>query len=116
MPLLTLKTNLPLDHGETEALAPLFSQATAEMLGKAERYVMVVVEPAVALSFAGSSAPAALVELKSIELAEDRTRQYSARLCDLIEQHLGIPPERVYIQFTNAARPLWGWNRTTFER
>jgi len=86
------------------------------MLGKPERYVMVEMQSSLSLSFAGSVEPAAFVELKSIGLPQEQTQHYSAALCDLITQQMEIPPERIYIEFTNASRALWGWNRTTFER
>jgi hypothetical protein len=31
-----------------------------------------------------------------------------------VAQHLAIAPERIYIEFSNAARQLWGWNGATF--
>lgn len=116
MPLLAIKTNIALAKDQSEALLPLLSRATADLLGKSERYVMATIEASSSLSFAGTTEPAAYVELKSIDLPQDQTKRYSATLCHLVEQQLGIPPERIYVEFSNAARALWGWNGTTFER
>lgn len=116
MPLLTIRTNIALDHSAKIRISTLLSRGTAELLGKAEHFVMVMLDTSVALTFGGSDDPAAFVELKSIELPEDLTKHYAAVLCDLIEQQLEVPADRVYVELTNASRSMWGWNRTTFER
>ncbi|GAB4351679.1 MAG: phenylpyruvate tautomerase MIF-related protein [Gammaproteobacteria bacterium] len=116
MPLLTLKTNIALSQDQQHTLLPRLSRAVAELLGKAERYVMVSLDTEAPMSFAGTTEPAAYLELKSIGLPQEQTRTYSQALCDLVEQHLHIPRDRVYIEFSDAPRPMWGWNGTTFER
>ena len=66
--------------------------------------------------FAGSDAPLAYLELKSIGLPGERTGELSALLADAMQQHLGVPADRVYIEFADAERHLWGWNGGTFAR
>lgn len=114
MPLLKIQTNKPLDADTGKALAAAASAVVAEMLGKPERYVMISVEHNPAMLFGGEDTPLAYLELKSIGLPENRTAQFSATLADLIEQQLGIPAERVYIEFADALRHLWGWDGGTF--
>ena len=84
------------------------------MLGKSENYVMVVLEPPSSMRFAGSEAPCAYLELKSIGLPTERTADFSDALCGLIEDQLGIPAARIYVEFSDAPRAMWGWNRRTF--
>ena len=86
----------------------------AEMLGKPESYVMVSLDVNPHMLFAGQDAPLAYLELKSIGLPGDRTRAFSDTLCGLITAHLGVAPDRTYIEFSDAARHLWGWNSGTF--
>ncbi|MCU7855695.1 MAG: hypothetical protein KZQ79_08400, partial [Candidatus Thiodiazotropha sp. (ex Lucinoma borealis)] len=43
-----------------------------------------------------------------------KTTEFSQILCDLIQQQLHIPKQRIYIEFSNAERHLWGWNAGTF--
>ncbi len=112
MPLLKISTNRTVE--ESEAVLRATSAAAAEMLGKPERYVMVELHDGLPMSLAGSTEPLAYLELKSIGLPEDRTAEYSAALCRLIGEQLGIPAERIYIEFSNAPRHLWGWNGATF--
>lgn len=114
MPYLKLQTNVAVPAETRDDLLGQASRATAQALGKPERYVMVALEDRVAMSFAGDTAPLAYLELKSIGLPRERTRELSATLCVLVEETLGIPRERVYIEFADAPRALWGWNGATF--
>ncbi len=75
---------------------------------------MVSLESNPSMLFAGSDAPLACLELKSLGLAEDRTTEYSRVLCEFIESELGIPQARIYIEFSNGQRHLWGWDSRTF--
>jgi hypothetical protein len=75
---------------------------------------MVAIEAGQDMLFAGSSDPLAYLELKSIGLLETATPALSAALCQLISAELGIEQNRIYIEFANAARHLWGWDGTTF--
>ena len=67
-----------------------------------------------ALVFAGDNNPAAYLELKSINLPESETAQISSALCELVSDQLGIDKNRIYIEFSNAERHMWGWNGATF--
>jgi len=114
MPLLKIRTNTGVDEGRRSALLQAASETTARALGKPEAYVMVILEPQAAMQFAGDEGPAAYLELKSINLPETDTAKLSATLCKLMGDGLGIPPDRVYIEFSNAERHLWGYNNSTF--
>lgn len=116
MPLLQINTNLKLDPARQITLLQAASRRVAELLGKSEDYVMVSLQPAQSMLFAGSTEPLAYMELKSIALPQQHTREISAALCQLITEQLDIPGKRIYIEFSDAARSLWGWNGATFER
>ena len=114
MPFLRIQTNHALPEQDARGLASKASALVAGQLGKPERYVMVSVENNPAMQFAGTDAPLAYLELKSIGLPEDRTGELSSALCQLMTTQTGIEAERVYIEFSNAARNMWGWNNSTF--
>jgi phenylpyruvate tautomerase PptA (4-oxalocrotonate tautomerase family) len=114
MPLLKIQTNAAAAKGEAAEFLRQASAAVAEMLGKPERYVMVILEHNPRMLFAGDGAPLAYLELKSIGLPADRGADLSARLCRLVEDALGVPAERTYIELADAPRHLWGWNGGTF--
>jgi phenylpyruvate tautomerase PptA (4-oxalocrotonate tautomerase family) len=112
MPLLTITTNTHIDHYQD--VAEQASRLTAEMLDKPESYVMVKIQPEQALIFAGSSEPAAHVELKSLGLAENKTADFSAKICAFLSTELNIDSARVYIEFSSPERHMWGWDKRTF--
>jgi phenylpyruvate tautomerase len=114
VPYLTIQTNQNFDNNLVKPLLKQASQTVAELLGKPENYVMVALPPAVPMLFAGSDEPAAYLELKSIGLPQEATTSLSNALCALVNDHLGIAKERVYIEFANAERSMWGWNGKTF--
>ena len=112
MPLLEISPNT--DIKNAEEIARQASKLTAEILGKPESYVMVKLKPAQTLLFAGSSDPAAHLKLKSLGLPESNTTEYSSRLCSYISSALNIDSARIYIEFSNPERHMWGWDERTF--
>ena len=114
MPFLRIQTNHPLNEADARSLASSSSALVAEQLGKPENYVMTSVENNPAMQFAGSDEPLAYLELKSIGLPESKTGDFSAALAALLNRHLGLPADRVYIEFADAPRAMWGWNGGTF--
>jgi len=114
MPFLKIQTNTDLPEAAARALAARASALVAAQLGKPERYVMASVETNPAMQFAGSTDPLAYLELKSIGLPESSTGDASRALCELVSSETGIDPERIYIEFSDAARKMWGWNSSTF--
>jgi hypothetical protein len=92
-----------------------FSSLLARELSKPERYVMVGLAPRLEMSFAGSREPACYAELKNVgQLPADKVDHLSEVLCDAIAKALGVPRDRIYIEFTNADGALWGFDGGTF--
>ncbi len=114
MPLLKIQTNAAYPAEKRSELLKEFSASVADMLGKPESYVMVSLEVTPHMVFAGEETPLAYLELKSIGLPGDQTRAFAESLCTLVSNHLGVASDRIYIEFADAARHLWGWNGGTF--
>ena len=112
MPVLQITTNVTIENADD--LAKQTSSLVADILGKPESYVMVSVNGAADLIFAGTSDPCAHLMLKSLGLPESETRTYSEKLCSFIEQQLGVSPARIYIEFINPERHMFGWDNRTF--
>ena len=112
MPYLHLHTNVTVN--DSAALLRRCSSATAAALGKPESYVMIEISDRQPMLFAGSDAPLAFVELKSLGLSSSQTANLSATLCDLLQQELGIDAGRIYIEFAAPERAMFGWNGGTF--
>jgi len=114
MPYLKIQTNRELTAEQSSDWLKRASSLVAEQLGKPERYVMVAMEPPVPMVFAGSDDPAVFMELKSIGLSETQTPDLSNALCELAHETVGVAQDRVYIEFADAPRKMWGWNGATF--
>lgn len=114
MPLLRITTNKSINSDEQQKIVALLSSTVSSILNKPEDYVMVILHCEAAMQFAGSTAPLAYLELKSLGLPEDKTADFSSALCALISDQLGIEPNRTYIEFSSPPRHFWGWNKTTF--
>ena len=111
MPVLQITTNATIDNAS--ALAKQASSLAAGMLGKPESYVMVEITGGADLIFAGTNEPCAHLMLKSLGLPESETKAYSEQLCGFIEQQLGVPPARTYIEFVSPERHMFGWDNRT---
>lgn len=111
MPLISIETNRRLTKkGDLK----IISSAIADLLGKPESYVMLKYEHNSNMLFAGSDQPLAHIKLKSLGLDESQTQEFSAKICQLMQDHFDTPAERVYTEFSNPERHMWGWNSTTF--
>ena len=111
MPLINLRTSLAAVESRDELLLEL-SAMLAEQTGKPEDYVMTLLETDVPMTFAGSSAPAAFVEIKSIGAL--RPPAMTAAFCELITARTGIPADRTLITFDDVPASALGWNGRTF--
>ena len=114
MPYLKIQTNQNLPVDGARNLARKASALVAKQLGKPESYVMTAVETNQAMTFAGTDEPLAFLELKSIGLSDSITADVSRALCDLVSTETAIDSARIYIEFSDAARKMWGWDKGTF--
>ena len=116
MPLIKVQTSAAVtDRDRIEAMLKTLSQKLASHLGKSESYVMTSFEPEVAMTFAGSTAPACYIEIKSIgTMGAERTQAMSQDFCQEVAERLGVEPERTYIEFADVRGAMWGWNGRTF--
>ena len=114
MPLLKLETTVPLSEEHAAALLRDLSRTVAQVLSKPEDYVMVSLQPA-KMIMAGKEGDSVFVDLRSIGgLSGQVNRQLAQAQCKVAGQFLSVPPERVYITFTDVDAGNWGWNGRTF--
>ena len=114
MPLIQVHLNTTAPAELTEFHNQL-SEVVAQGMGKPEDYVMTRVSANESLCFARSKEPAAYVEVKNIgNMEAAQTASLSHEICQAIQQATEVTPERIYIEFSNAERHLWGWNGKTF--
>jgi phenylpyruvate tautomerase PptA (4-oxalocrotonate tautomerase family) len=114
MPLLKLETTVVLSEDKRQALLASLSKIIAETIGKPQQYVMVAASQA-AMQMSGSSDDAAFVDVRSIgALTDDVNRKLSQKICKLLNDTLGVPQNRIYLNFTEVEASHWGWNGSTF--
>lgn len=114
MPLLKLETTVSLDEQTRASLLAALSRTMAESTGKPEEYVMVTASQA-SIQMSGKPGNAAFVDIRGIGgLGGEVNRQLTQKICHLLNQSLGVPPNRVYLNFTDVEGQNWGWNGNTF--
>jgi phenylpyruvate tautomerase len=114
MPLLKLETTVAVAGEKQKALLAALSKAVGATIGKPEQYVMVTLGSA-AIRMSGQDGEAALVDIRSIGgLSADTNRKLARQICQILKDSLGVPPERVYLNFTDVEAGNWGWNGNTF--
>lgn len=114
MPYLKIQTNQEAEGEIRQRILSHASRLISQELGKPEEFVMVALEPSMAMYFNGSEDPVAFLELKSIGLPGAKTKELSKVLCSLLEEELRIPKDRIYVKFIDVQRGMWGWNGGTF--
>ena len=114
MPLLKLETTVVLSDEKRKTLLASLSELMAETTGKPEQYVMVTASQS-AILMSGRAGEAAFVDIRGIGgLSGDVNRQLSQKVCRLLNESLGVLPDRIYLNFTELEAPNWGWKGNTF--
>ncbi|MBD1912139.1 MULTISPECIES: phenylpyruvate tautomerase MIF-related protein [unclassified Leptolyngbya] len=116
MPLIKVQTSIPTpDAASIETLLKQLSGSLAKHTRKPESYVMTAFESNVPMTFGGTTDPVCYVEVKSVgSFSADQTQAMSQDFCNQVSSAIGVPTNRIYIEFADAKGYLWGWNGSTF--
>lgn len=116
MPLVQVFTSAPPPAPDAQkALLADLSKLLSERFHKPERWIMTCLCPNLAMTFGGTPVPAAFLAVKNVgKMTEADTSGLSSALCDRLAAGLGVARDRIYIEFSDAAGYLWGWNGETF--
>lgn len=116
MPLIKVQTSVTnIEKSQGEKLLKTLSGKLSHHLGKPESYVMTALETNIPMTFGGTTEPVCYIEIKNLgQMSPQQTKSMSADFCQVIEEELKVAPNRTYIEFTDAQRHLWGWNKSTF--
>ncbi|KAH7514697.1 hypothetical protein FEM48_Zijuj11G0117700 [Ziziphus jujuba var. spinosa] len=107
MPCLNLSVNVSLEGVDTSAILSEATSVVANIIGKPESYVMVVLKGSVPISFGGSEQPAAYGELVSIGgLNPDVNKKLSAAIASILETKLSVPKSRFFLKFHDSKASL----------
>ncbi|KAL3569801.1 hypothetical protein D5086_029691 [Populus alba] len=96
MPALIISTNVSLDGVDTSSILSEATSEVAKVIGKPEKYVMIVLKGSVPISFGGTEQPAAYGELVSVGgLNSDVNKKLSSAIATILESKLSVPKSRV---------------------
>lgn len=114
MPFFKIETSQQINTDDIQSTLKKASELISGMLGKPEHYVMVSIEAGKQMMFGGMADPAAFVQLKSIGLPVEKCAGYSKEICRFLGDEFDIQPDRIFIDFKNLERNMFGWNGKTF--
>lgn len=116
MPFIKVQTSIQSPEAtKVEGLLKMLSGKLSQHLSKSESYVMTAFEPEVPMTFGGTTEPVCYLEIKSVgSMTSAQTKDMSADFCQEISSALGVPMNRIYIEFADAKGAMWGWNGSTF--
>jgi phenylpyruvate tautomerase len=115
MPLLKLETTVVLNEEKRKSLLADLSRTVAETTGKPEQYVMVTANQS-SILMSGKPGDAAFADVRGIGgLSGSVNRQLTEKICRLLNESLGVPANRIYLNFTDVEGSNWGWDGKTFD-
>ena len=116
MPTFILHTNLSdSDLVPQEDLHQEIRKIISKSIGKSEDFVLTLLQSNVKMQFGKKDGASAYCEVKNVgTLSPDITNQITNSLTETLSLNLKISPDRIYIEFQESARHLWGWNGKTF--
>ena len=115
MPLIQVFTSAGPPADGAKGLLGELSKLAAARFGKPERWVMTCLVPGLPMTFGSDPAPSAFVAVKNVgSMSLHDTNVLSREICERISKALGVPFDRIYIDFADAVGAMWGWNGETF--
>ena len=115
MPMVHIHLSNPVEKEKQAKLMSALSGAVAEILGKPEAYVMIMLDPETAMLMAAKSGPAAFVEVRSVgTVSADQAKKLSKAISEIIAQEIGVESSRIYSNFLSIPGSMWGFNGNTF--
>ena len=116
MPLVKIQYHSGINFDSFDDLSDQVSKEVSSILNKSINYVMVIFDKSTFQSFGGDSNAISLyIEVKNVgELSADITKKLSESLTNLFSNLSDVDPKRIYIEFSQSERYMWGWNGNTF--
>ncbi len=116
MPMVDIRVSTELSEKDEKTLCSNASKVVSEITGKGQKYILVLLDHCSGW-MDGNDDPVAFVDVRGIGGLHDTVNvSLTDALCKLLQEHAGISPERVYLNFANIKGYNWGWNHKTFRR
>lgn len=113
MPFIDSKITVSVSEEKKESLKTKLGQAVS-IIGKPESYLMVGIDDNYSLYFAGQKVEKGAYV--SVSLFGNSTsaayEQMTAKICDILEEELGIPGNKVYVTYQGVKD--WGFDGRNF--
>lgn len=114
MPYLSVTTTKAIGGWHAKEYLHAASKVVAERLEKPESVVMTSIQQPQVMSLGGVDTPCAMIELSILAMDDSRLPALYAALHALTVQHLGLPGDRIFINFHDIPRGRWGCDGRLF--
>ena len=114
MPYLSVTTSKAIGGWHAKEFLKAASTLVAARLEKPESVMMTALQQPQAMSLGGDDSPVAMIELTVLALEDGRIPDLYTALHDLAVSKLGLPGERIFINFHDVPRGRWGCNGQVF--
>ncbi|KVI11194.1 macrophage migration inhibitory factor homolog [Cynara cardunculus var. scolymus] len=99
MPCVQISTNVCLDGVDTDSIFSEATKAVAEIIGRPEKFVMVILKGSVAISFERNKEPAAYAEIISMGgITSETKKKLIFQLGTILLEKLSIPRTRFFVK------------------
>ncbi|MBQ8719878.1 MAG: hypothetical protein IJY65_02470 [Clostridia bacterium] len=113
MPFIDTKTTEKISDEQKRELTARLGEAIAIIPGKSERWLMLNFAGEQDMAFSGKAGLCAMVNVKLFGKASpDAYSRLTARICDIMNEVLSLPRDRVYVQYDECS--IWGYNGDNF--
>ncbi len=112
MPCLELSTNVRIP--DKNRLMRSLSDCVCAGLGKAQIYMMVILNDELPMLFGGTDEPVSHLTLRAVGLKDESIQRLAGDLTGIMQTELGIESQRVYIVFMEADLRKWAWDGRAF--
>ena len=110
MPLINITTST--NVADKKDLLKKSTKLISKLTNKSEKFVMAKVDDCVEMYFSNDNKQCCFVEIKSIGSLNPSA--ITMQICEFICSEIGIPIDRIYLNFENVPSTMWGWNGKTF--
>lgn len=105
MPLIQVFTSATPERATSDELVRDLSKALATHFEKPEQWVMTCIVPGLTMTFGGTPGPTCFAAVKNIgKLTPAKTAKLSADLSSRLAKGLGVPSNRIYLEFRACLR------------
>ncbi len=116
MPLVKIQYSKKININSFESLSNELSSKIASLLGKSIDFVMIIFEASDFQYFGGDAEKASLyIEVKNVgTISPETSNEITSFLTNTLNFNCEVESSRIYIEFSDSERHMWGWDGKTF--